>query len=81
MTILGRDVWEAKYEPIDPSSFSGFDFQPLNYVGEFKWINNKTFQGDNDRGNLGYYLSDIRVAAKPIFPELGYTILTKALNA
>lgn len=79
-TILGRQVWEAKYEPVDPSQFSGMKFDPVNYVGEFQWINNRTFGGDNDRGNLGYYLADIRAAAKPIFPELGFSILTKATD-
>lgn len=81
VTILGRDVWEAKYEAVDPSSFSGMKFKPQSYIGEFKWIGgdeNKTFLGDNDRGNLGYYLADIRCGAKPIYPELGYSILTKA---
>lgn len=79
-TVLGRQVWEAKYEPVDPTQFSGMKFDPTNYIGEFQWINNRTFGGDNDRGNLGYYLADIRAAAKPIFPELGYTILTKATD-
>lgn len=77
-TILGRQVWEAKFESVDPTQFSGMKFDPMNYIGEFQWINQKTFLGDNDRGNLGYYLADIRCGAKPIFPELGYTILTKA---
>ena len=79
-TILGRQVWEAKYEPVDPTQFSGMKFDPTNYIGEFQWINNRTFGGDNDRGNLGYYLADIRAAAKPIFPELGFSILTKATD-
>jgi hypothetical protein len=79
-TVLGRQVWEAKYEPVDPTQFSGMKFDPTNYIGEFQWINQRTFLGDNDRGNLGYYLADIRAAAKPIFPELGYTILTKAAD-
>jgi len=79
-TILGRQVWEAKYEAVDPTQFSGMKFDPTNYVGEFQWINQRTFLGDNDRGNLGYYLADIRAAAKPIFPELGYSILTKATD-
>ena len=77
-TILGRSVWEAKYEAVDPTQFAGMKFDPSSYIGEFQWINSRTFGGDNDRGNLGYYLADIRAAAKPIFPELGYSIITKA---
>jgi hypothetical protein len=78
VTILGKNVYEAKYEAVDPSSFSGMNFKPQNYVGEFKWINNPTFRGTNDRQNQGYYLADVRVGAKPLFPELGYSIITKA---
>ncbi|MFM8334338.1 MAG: hypothetical protein ACKODK_02145, partial [Opitutaceae bacterium] len=33
-TILGRQVWEAKYEPVDPTQFSGMKFDPTNYIGE-----------------------------------------------
>ncbi len=79
-TILGREVYEAKFEAMNPSSFSGFNFKPTNYVGEFDWINNKTFEGENDLGNQGYYRADVRVGAKPIYPEFGYSILTLARN-
>lgn len=78
-TIIGRDVYEAKFESVDPTSFSGETFKGVpSYVGDFQWINNPTFEGDNDRGNLGYYLADVRVGAKPIFPEFGYSILSQA---
>lgn len=80
VSILPSRVYEAHYEAVDPSSFSGMKFEPQNYVGEFKWINNPTFEGDNDRGNLGYYLADIRVSAKPLNPDLGVAIVTKVLN-
>jgi hypothetical protein len=80
VTILGRNVWEAQYEAIDPSQVSGASFKPNSYIGEFQWINTPTFRGDNDRQNLGYYLADVRTAAKPIYPELGYSILTKATD-
>lgn len=78
VTILGRQVYESQYEAVDPSSFSGMTFsQPKNYIGEFQWVNQRTYKGDNDRGNLGYYLADVRCGAKPVFPELGYSIITK----
>lgn len=80
VTIGGRNVYKAQFEPTEPSAFAGMNFQPQNYVGEFKWINNPTFGGDNDRGNLGYYLADIRVGAKPLNPDLGYAIVTKATD-
>lgn len=80
VSILPKNVYETHFEAADPTSFSGMSFMDQNYVGEFRWINNPTFEGDNDRGNLGYYLADIRVAAKPLNPDLGISIVTKALN-
>lgn len=78
-TVLPNGIYETLYEPVDPTSFSGFKFDPVEYVGEFKWINNKTYNGDNDLGNVGYFRADIRVAAKPLNPDLGVAILTLAL--
>jgi hypothetical protein len=75
LNILPRNVFEAQFEPSSPSAFSGMEFTPQNYVGEFQWVNNKTFNGDNDLGQLGYYFSQIRVGAKPLFPQFGYSIL------
>jgi hypothetical protein len=81
VTILPKNVYSTHYESSEPSSFAGSSFSAgMNYVGEFKWINNATFEGDNDRGNLGYYLADVRVASKPLNPDLGISIVTKALN-
>lgn len=80
VTILPKGVYQTHFEGVDPSSFSGAKFDPQNYVAEFQWINAKTFEGENDRGNLGYYLADVRVAAKPLNPDLGVSIVTKALN-
>jgi hypothetical protein len=80
-TVLGPQVYENKFEAINPSTFSKAGFsQPSSYIGEFDWINNKTFRGDNDRGNHGYYRADVRVASKPIYPENGWSILTLATD-
>jgi hypothetical protein len=77
--ILPSSIFETQFEPVNPTTFSGMNFNPeTDYVGNFQFINNKTFQGDNDRGNLGYYLADVRVANKPLFPEFGTAILTLA---
>lgn len=78
--ILPRNVFKMQYETVDPSSVSGMKFEPNDYLGEFQWINNKTFEGDNDLGNKGYYHAQIRVGAKPLFAEYGYSILTLAGN-
>ena len=77
VNILPRNVFCAQFEPSGPDAFSGMKFDPQNYVGEFQWVNNKTFQGDNDLGDLGYYSTKIRVGAKPLYPQFGYTILAK----
>lgn len=73
-TILPREVYSCKYEPSSPTAFDDVEFDPQNYVGEFRFINNKTYKGHNDRGNCGYFLADIRVGAMPKYPDLGVTI-------
>lgn len=76
-TILPPKVYECVYEPSTPTAFAGMNFDPQNYVGEFRWINNQTFEGHNDRGNLGYYMADVRIGCKPINPDLGVSILSQ----
>ena len=79
-TVLAVDAWEAVYESTDPSRFSKAGFDPMSWVGDVRWINNKTFGGDNDLGTLGYYRTDIRVGAKPARPDLGFSILVAAID-
>lgn len=73
-TIIPPNVYECVFEASSPTAFAGMDFDPQDYSGEFNFINNKTFKGHNDRGNRGYFLADIRVGAKPLNPDLGYSI-------
>lgn len=77
INILPRNVFVAQFEPSGPDAFSGMKYDPQSYVGEFSWVNNKTFNGDNDLGDLGYYATKIRVGAKPLFPQFGYSIVAK----
>lgn len=79
--VLCRDIYEVRPRPVGPTTFNMAAFDPINYVGDIQWINNKTFGGTNDQGNKGYYRMDMQMAAKPIRPELGYSILTLALDA
>lgn len=74
-TILPMDVYECVYEASTPTAFDGMEFDPQDYSGEFHFINTKTYKGDNDRGNRGYYLADIRIGAKPRNPDLGVSIM------
>jgi hypothetical protein len=76
-TILPRNVWEVKVAPTGPTNFGGMAFDATNYVGEPEWINNKDMDC-NVLGNLGYYLMNLRMAAKPVRPEAGFAGLTLA---
>lgn len=75
VTILPRDTWKCVYEATTPNAFAGMKFDPQDYSGEFRWINNPTFEDSNDRGNMGYYLADVRVGAKATNPDFGISIL------
>lgn len=80
VTVMCNNIWEVRPRPIGPTSFGMANFNPINYVGDIQWINNKTFGGDNDQGNLGYYRVDLQMAAKPVRPQWGFSILTAALD-
>lgn len=73
-TILPKECYDCVYEPSSPTAFDDVEFDPQDYVGEFRFINNKTYKGHNDRGNRGYFLADIRVGAMPKNPDLGVAI-------
>lgn len=79
--VLCRDIYEVRPRPVGPTTFEMATFNPINYVMDLQWINNRTFGGTNDQGNKGYYRMDFQVAAKPVRPELGYSILTLAVDA
>lgn len=78
--VMCNNIWEMRPRPIGPTQFGMASFNPINYVGDISWINNKTFGGDNDQGNLGYYRVDLQMAAKPVRPQWGYSILCAALD-
>ena len=74
-TILPQQVYECVYEPSSPIAFADMQFDPQDYTGEFRFINTPTFEGTNDRGNKGYYLADVRIGSKPIYPQFGVSIV------
>jgi hypothetical protein len=76
--LMPRDIWEAKFRPVGATQFGQAGFNPVNYVGDIQWINNKTFCGSNDQGTKGYYRLDLQMAAKSIFPQFGSVIMTLA---
>lgn len=69
--ILSNNIWEARPRSTGLGAMSGASFNPINYTGELNWINNK--DTTNPLGNKGYFRADVQVAAKPIFPEYGYS--------
>lgn len=76
-SILPMNAWEIKVRPSGPTSFGGMTFDAQNYVGEPEWINNKDMCA-NPTGNLGYYLMQLGLGAKPVRPEVGITGITLA---
>lgn len=78
-TILPRNPYEIKVRPSGPTSFGGMSFDAVNYVGEPQWVNNKDMD-ENILGNLGFYIMNIAMAAKPVRPEVGITGITLALD-
>lgn len=78
--ILPKNVWRALVDRPNPTTFGGMKFNAQNYVGAFKWVNNPDMT-TNVRGNMGFYLADVAVAAEPHRTEFGYTILSKVVGA
>ncbi len=77
--IMPNQVWEARVRPVGPTSFGMASFNPTNYVGDLRWINNPD-NDENPLGNRGYYRMDVQAAARPVFPEFGYAIMTLAVD-
>lgn len=75
--IMPLNIYEVKVRPTGPTNFGGLAFDPVNYVGDPQWINNKDMC-ENILGNMGFYLMNLAMAAKPIRPEVGFTGLTLA---
>lgn len=77
--IMPRNVWEVKVRPSDPTQFGGMSFDQRSWAGNVYWVNNKDMC-DNIDGNKGFYRMLFSMAAKPVFPDLGVEIITKALD-
>lgn len=77
VTILCRNIYEIHVRPTGPTNFGKQSYSAPNFIGTVSWINNKDM-GLNKLGNKGLYRMDIQQAAKPVYPELGYSIITLA---
>ena len=77
--ILCRDIYEVRPRSTGPPQFGMASFDPVNYVGDLRWINNKDM-GANKLGNKGLFRADIQVGFRPVRPDIAYTGITLALD-
>lgn len=77
--VTARGIYSRRPRPVGPTQAGMEAFNPVNYTGEVRWINNPDM-GTNQLGNFGFYRMDIQQAAMPEFPELGFAILTLAID-
>jgi hypothetical protein len=78
-SIMARGIYARLPRPIGATAFSLQQYNPISYVGDITWINNPDM-GYNKQGNYGFYRIDIQQAAQPLFPELGFTGITLAVD-
>lgn len=79
VTVMARGVYSRRPRPIGPLSAGMEAFNPITYTGEVRWINNPDMS-TNQLGNFGFYRIDAQQAAMPEFPELGFAIITLAVD-
>jgi hypothetical protein len=79
VTVMARGVYSRRPRPVGPLQAGMEAFNPITYAGEVRWINNPDMS-TNMLGNYGFYRIDVQQAAMPEFPELGYAIITKAVD-
>ncbi len=78
-SVMARGIYSKRPRPVGTTQQAMEAFNPISYVGDITWINNKDM-GYNKQGNYGFYRIDIQQAAMPEFPELGFTGLTLAVD-
>lgn len=78
-TLLPRNVYEIDVRMSGPSNFGTADFTERSFSGDVYWVNNPDMC-DNIDGNKGFYRMLLSMAAKPIYPDLGFAILTLAVD-
>lgn len=72
-------IWhEENYQSLAVNNVTnpapGWSFDPVNYMGDFRWVNeyDRTCNPDN---TIGFWRSVMADAAKPVNPQVGYTVL------
>lgn len=73
--VVHKEVLESQV-PAPNVSAPGVVFDPVSYMGDWKWINNKDLDV-NILGDKGFFLGSLACAIKPKNYEYGYVILYK----
>jgi hypothetical protein len=73
--IFHTDVMEQLIPAPITSPGGNTSFDPVSYMGEFKWKNIEDMV-DNPDKTIGYFRAILSSGSKPVFPEWGYVIRT-----
>lgn len=68
--VVHKQVTECQV-PRPLTSAPGVTFDPVNYKGDFKWVNNKN-DTTNPLGEIGFFLGRFASAYKPILVKNGF---------
>jgi hypothetical protein len=71
--VVHKSVMESQVPPPNVAA-PGFKFDPVNYAGEFNWLNIQD-EVKNPLKTIGFFLGTFASANNPMKPEYGYTIL------
>jgi|TARA_R110000824_G_scaffold164451_2_gene340695 hypothetical protein len=73
--VVHKEVLESQV-PASNVSAPGVKFDPVSYMGDWDWVNNKD-NTVNILGDKGFYIGSLASAIKPKNYEYGYVILFK----
>lgn len=74
--VFHQDVFTCLVPKPITSAGSNVTFDPVNYMGDFKW-KNIPHATDNPDGTIGYFRAVLSAGSKPIRPEWGSVIRAK----
>jgi hypothetical protein len=77
--IYNPHVYTSRVAQVITSPGSGLKFDPVNYRGEFTWINNKD-NANNILGINGYFYALFMQGSQVKRPEWGYAIMHQRCN-
>jgi len=73
--VFHTDVMETLIPAPITAPGGNTKFDPVSYMGEFKWLNIQHDERNPDK-TIGYFRAVLSSGSKPIFPEWGYVIRT-----